>query len=75
MEASPNSIVTAQIEVAENLGHEQILYLEGIGDSTVIARIDGRAVVSEGSNVKLALDMNKIHIFDKESEEAVFYQE
>jgi len=74
LEASPNSIVNAQIEVDENLGHEQILYLEGLGDDTVVARVDGRASVSEGTNIKLAIDMNKIHIFNKETEEAIFYE-
>jgi multiple sugar transport system ATP-binding protein len=74
MEASPNSIVTAQIEVSENLGHEQILYLEGIGDNTIVARLDGRQSVSDATNIKLAIDMNKIHIFDKETELAVFFQ-
>lgn len=75
LEASPNSIVNAGIEVAEHLGHEQILYLEGLGDKSVVARIDGRSTISEGTNLKLALDMNKFHIFDKETEEAVFYEE
>lgn len=73
LEASPNSIVNAHIEVAENLGHEMYLYLNGIGDQTTIARVDGRSGLTEGTNVKLALDMNKIHIFDKDTEEAVFY--
>lgn len=72
LEASPNSIVSAHIEVAENLGHEMYLYLNGLGKDTVIARVDGRAGLKEGSNVKLALDMNKIHIFDKETELNVF---
>ena len=33
----------------------------------LIARVDGRAGVKEGTNVKLALDMNKAHFFDKET--------
>ncbi|SFI82085.1 multiple sugar transport system ATP-binding protein [Paenibacillus sp. UNC496MF] len=71
-EASPQTIVNAHVEVAENLGHEMYLYLNGVGKDTVIARIDGRSGVKEGTNVKLALDMNKVHIFDKESELNVF---
>ncbi|MOA26861.1 glycerol-3-phosphate transporter ATP-binding subunit [compost metagenome] len=68
LEASPNTIVNANVEVAENLGHEMYLYLNGIGTDTVIARVDGRSGVRDGSNVKLALDMNKTHLFDKETE-------
>lgn len=72
LEASPNSVVNAHIDVAENLGHEMFLYLTGIGKETVIARVDGRAGMKEGTNVKLAMDMNKVHIFDKETELSVF---
>lgn len=73
LEASPNSIVNAHIEVAENLGHEMYLYLAGLGESSIIARIDGRAGVKEGVNIKLAFDMNKAHVFDKETEKSVFF--
>lgn len=72
LEASPNSQVNAHIEVAENLGHEMFLYINGVGDETIIARVDGRAGLKEGTNVKLALDMNKFHVFDKETELSVF---
>jgi len=67
LESSPNSIVNAHIEVAENLGHEMYLHMNGIGPNTVIARVDGRAGFKEGTNVKLALDMNKVHFFDLET--------
>ncbi|CAM3704716.1 ABC transporter ATP-binding protein [Marinicrinis lubricantis] len=72
LEASPNSIVTAHVEVAENLGHEMFLYLAGLGTESIIARVDGRAGLKEGTNVKLAFDMNKCHVFDKETELNIF---
>ncbi|MFD2114912.1 ABC transporter ATP-binding protein [Paenibacillus yanchengensis] len=72
LEASPNTIVTANVDVAENLGHEMYLYLNGIGNDTVIARVDGRSAIRDGSNVKLAIDMNKSHLFDTESELNIF---
>ncbi|MFD3270877.1 ABC transporter ATP-binding protein [Paenibacillus dendritiformis] len=72
LEASPNTVFTASIEVTENMGHEMFLYLTGIGAETVIARVDGRSNSREGQNVKLAIDMNKVHVFDTESELNVF---
>ncbi|HEX7056354.1 MAG TPA: sn-glycerol-3-phosphate ABC transporter ATP-binding protein UgpC [Bacilli bacterium] len=75
LEASPQSVVNVFIEVAENLGHEMFLYINGVGKDTIIARVDGRAGLKEGTNVKLALDMNKIHVFDKETEKSIFYGE
>ncbi|TVX88017.1 ABC transporter ATP-binding protein [Paenibacillus agilis] len=72
LEASPNSIFSASIDVTENLGHEMLLYLKGVGSENVIGRVDGRSNAQEGQNVKLAIDMNKVHVFDKESELNVF---
>jgi multiple sugar transport system ATP-binding protein len=75
LEASPKSIINANIEVAENLGHEMFLYLAGLGKENVIARVDGRAGLQEGQNVKLAFDMNKVHVFDKDTELNIFETE
>ncbi|WP_284643400.1 ABC transporter ATP-binding protein [Paenibacillus silviterrae] len=72
MEASPNSIVNAHIEVSENLGHEMLLHLTGIGTQGVVARVDGRAGFKENTSVKLAIDMNKVHFFDKETTLSIF---
>ncbi|RKN75080.1 ABC transporter ATP-binding protein [Paenibacillus ginsengarvi] len=71
MEGSPESHVTAQIEVSENLGHEVQLHLSGLGTQAIVARVDGRSGFKEGMSIKLAMDMNKIHIFDKETEENI----
>ncbi|OPA76340.1 glycerol-3-phosphate ABC transporter ATP-binding protein [Paenibacillus selenitireducens] len=75
LEASPNSIFNAHVEVSENLGHEMLLYLNGVGKDSTIARVDGRSNTKEGQNVKLAIDMNKIHVFDKATELNVFQYE
>jgi multiple sugar transport system ATP-binding protein len=71
LEASPNTIVNAHIELSENLGHEMYLYIAGLGEGTLIARVDGRANLKEGTSVKLALDMNKAHFFDKATAESI----
>jgi multiple sugar transport system ATP-binding protein len=72
IEASPNSLVNAHIEVSENLGHEMLLHLTGIGTQSVVARVDGRAGFKENTSVKLAMDMNKVHFFDKETTLSIF---
>ncbi|WP_054951259.1 ABC transporter ATP-binding protein [Numidum massiliense] len=72
LEASPESVLKTKVEVSENMGSEMYLYLSGLGDDMFIARVDARANVGMGDEVKLAFDMNKCHIFDKETEEAVF---
>ncbi len=67
IEASPNSIVTPFVEVAENLGHEMFLYITGLAKDTMVCRVDGRSGVKENTQITLAIDMNKVHFFDKET--------
>jgi len=75
LEASPNSVFTAKVDVSENLGHETLLYLSGISSDTVIARVDGRSTTRDNATVTMAIDMNKVHIFDPASEDNLFYAE
>lgn len=75
LEASPNSVFTAKVDVSENLGHETLLYLSGISSDTVIARVDGRSTTRDNATVTMAIDMNKVHIFDPASEDNLFYSE
>jgi multiple sugar transport system ATP-binding protein len=72
LEASPKTQVNANIEITENLGHEMYLYINGVGPNTIMARVDARSGFKEGTNVKLAFDMNKVHFFDKETSLSIF---
>ncbi len=67
IESSPDTKITANIDVAELMGAETILY-SSIDDQELIARIDSRTDVSSGQSIDLALDMNKAHFFDKDTE-------
>ncbi|TCS81813.1 ABC transporter ATP-binding protein [Tepidibacillus fermentans] len=71
LESSPNSQFTAMIDVAEHMGAEMYLYLSGVGKESVTARVNARSQLKAGTQVKLAFDMNKIHIFDKDTEDSV----
>ncbi|MCL6458243.1 MAG: sn-glycerol-3-phosphate ABC transporter ATP-binding protein UgpC [Gorillibacterium sp.] len=74
LEGSPKSVVNAHIEVSENLGYEMYLYLNGIGPGSVIARVDSRSGLKDGANIKLAFDMNKVHLFDKETSDSILLE-
>ncbi|BAB04859.1 sn-glycerol-3-phosphate ABC transporter ATP-binding protein UgpC [Halalkalibacterium halodurans] len=67
IESSPGSKITAHIEVAELTGAETVLYSQ-LSDQEIIARVDSRSDIQSGDKVELALDMNKCHFFDPESE-------
>jgi multiple sugar transport system ATP-binding protein len=67
---SPDSIIDAKIRVYELLGAEVFLYFDYAG-SQVTARVDPRTTAKTGDDVRFALDMEKAHFFDKDSEETI----
>ena len=64
---SADSVVTAEVEVVELMGSETLLYLK-IEGSSFIAKVDPRSTAKVGDSIKVAFDMNRIHLFDKETE-------
>ncbi|SHK30888.1 carbohydrate ABC transporter ATP-binding protein, CUT1 family [Anaerobranca californiensis DSM 14826] len=71
LEASPESVIEPVVEVVEKMGAENYLYLQFKGVQ-LTARVDARSKATVDTTIKIALDMNKVHVFDKETEEAVF---
>ena len=67
---SLDSVFEATVEIGELMGAEIYAYLK-TGDSSIIARFDGRYRVNMGDTLKLAMDKHRIHIFDKETQEAI----
>ncbi len=67
IESSPNTVIESSIRVYEMLGAEVYLYFDFAG-SSMTARVDPRTTARTGDTVKFALDAEKIHVFDKETE-------
>jgi len=67
---SPHTTVNANVELTELLGAEVYLYLNLAGNS-VTARVDPRSNAKLGDNIKLAIDGNHIHVFDKDTETVI----
>ncbi len=67
---SSESIVTAHVEVTEQMGSETFLYLK-IGETNYTARVNPRTTAVAQNDVKIAFDLNKIHLFDKETEAVI----
>ena len=65
--ATPGSVITSKIKVYELLGAEVFLYFDVEG-TQMTARVNPRTELRTGDDAKFALDMNRIHIFDKETE-------
>ena len=65
--SSPDSVIESDIKVYELLGAEVFLYFDVEGFQ-MTARVNPRTNLRTGDHAKFALDMEKIHIFDKETE-------
>ena len=58
------------INVYELLGAEVFLYFD-IAGQPVTARVDARTTARPGDKVKVGFDVEKIHVFDKETEKVI----
>ena len=64
---SPDSVIESTIKVYELLGAEVFLYFDVEGVQ-MTARVNPRTTLRTGDKATFALDMEKIHVFDKETE-------
>jgi multiple sugar transport system ATP-binding protein len=69
-EASPGQTANVKVSVVEPLGSEVFAYLSTNGHE-FIARMDASAKPNPGETVETVFETNRLHIFDKESEQAL----
>ena len=68
--ANPGSVIDAEVEVSEQMGSEVYLYLK-YGEASLTARVAPTTLSRHGDKIKVGLNMNKMHLFDVETEEAI----
>ncbi|MGE7183399.1 ABC transporter ATP-binding protein [Peribacillus sp. NPDC006672] len=71
---SSNTKLTTQIDVAELMGAEIMLY-STLDGQDFVARVDAKNIIQAGEKIELALDMNKAHFFDKGTEHRILVEE
>lgn len=69
-EAPADSKLDANVDVTELMGAEVYLYLN-IAGVPITARVEPYSKAKPGDTIKIALDVEKIHIFDKETEQTL----
>ena len=62
--------VDGSVEVTELMGNEIFVFLKS-GEHDYVARVDPRTNFSMGDKVKVTFNMGNMHIFDKETEQAI----
>jgi multiple sugar transport system ATP-binding protein len=66
----PTAVLKSTIKVAELLGHEYIIHTDLAGNN-LISKIDALHAYRIGDPIRLVLNLEKAHIFDKESQKTL----
>jgi multiple sugar transport system ATP-binding protein len=64
------ALIEAKVDVTELMGNEVIVYLL-TKNSQLLGRFDPRTGARVGNTISVALDMDRMHIFDKQTELAI----
>lgn len=67
LDSSPETKISATIDVAELMGSETILYSK-VNEQDFVARVDSRTDITGGDNIEIAFNINHAHFFDIETE-------
>ena len=68
--AHGGAVIRATVDVSELMGSEVYLYLK-YGEYTLTARVAPTTASRAGDEIQVALNMDKVHLFDAESELAI----
>jgi len=68
--SSPDSVIETDVDVTELLGAEVLLYVQCAGQP-MTASVNPRTTAKANDRIKMAVDVNKVHVFDKETEQAI----
>jgi multiple sugar transport system ATP-binding protein len=66
-----DSTIEIEVGLAEPLGAETIVHFDSDTADDLKARLDGNTVVAAGERIPLAVDLERLHFFDPETEAAI----
>jgi multiple sugar transport system ATP-binding protein len=67
IERNPSATLTGDVEVVERMGAESYIYFKS-GNNNMTARVDGSTKSEPKDKIKLCVENENIHVFDKETE-------
>lgn len=62
--------IQAEVELVELTGAEKYLHISLVG-KTVVARVNARSTIKIGSSIHLAVDPDRLHFFDAQTEQRI----
>ena len=70
LSAAKTGIIDCNVDVTEMMGAETYLYLD-LDGINLTARVSPRTTAKPGDTIKVGIDVNNIHLFDKETEKVI----
>lgn len=67
---TPENTIVAMVDVVEPMGAETLIYASK-GEASLVARVDPHSVAQAGEDHQITIDMSKIHLFDKDTEQVI----
>jgi multiple sugar transport system ATP-binding protein len=64
------ALVETEVEVTELMGNEVFLHLK-TGENIFVGRVDPRTKARLGQKTQIAMNLDNMHLFDKETEQAI----
>jgi ABC-type sugar transport systems, ATPase components len=65
-------VIDVNVDVTELMGNEIFLYLNA-EEQNLTARVSSRSKAKSGDTIKVALDISRLHIFDKDTEKCIVH--
>ncbi len=73
LESLSNWVITAHVDVTELMGSCIYLYLVAGEEQNLIANVNAHSSSMVDTDIKVALDVNRLHIFDKDTEKCIIH--
>jgi multiple sugar transport system ATP-binding protein len=73
VDLNPDSSFQVDVDVTELMGAEIYLYLNVGEETNLIARVSSRSQSRAGDKIKIAFDMSRLHVFDKDTERCIIH--
>lgn len=77
LDALPDSQLSADVEVTELMGSEILMYISTSGydneTQNLVARVSPRSEARAGDKVRIAVELERCHVFDKDTERCIVH--
>ena len=72
LETMKENVIDVDVDITELMGAEIYLYIN-IGEQSAIAKVSSRSQARAGDTIKVAIEANRVHLFDKDTQRYIIH--